>query len=185
MVRRRGAREGDVIMVTGTIGDAAIGLRLQSRGVGNEWKLHTDTAGALVDRFLLPRPRNALASALRRYATAAMDVSDGLVGDLAKLCRTSGVSADIQADRIPLSLAGQEALAADPALRAAMLTGGDDYEIVFTLPRSRLPALRVETATVGVPVMAIGSVTAGAHPPRFLDKSGEPLHFTRGSFSHF
>jgi thiamine-monophosphate kinase len=185
MLRRRGAREGDVVMVTGTIGDAAIGLRLQSRGVGNEWKLHTDMAAALVSRFLLPRPRNPLALALRRYATAAMDVSDGLVGDLAKLCRTSGVSADIEADRIPLSHAAREALAADPALRAAMLTGGDDYEIVFTLPPNRMPALRVEAAAVGVPVMDIGSVTAGAHPPRFLDASGEPLHFARGSFSHF
>jgi thiamine-monophosphate kinase len=115
MVRRRGAREGDVVMVTGTIGDAAIGLHLQSGSVGNEWKLHTDTAKALISRFLLPRPRNPLALALRHHATAAMDVSDGLVGDLAKLCRASGVSADVQADRIPLSPGAREALAADPA----------------------------------------------------------------------
>jgi thiamine-monophosphate kinase len=185
MVRRRGARAGDIVMVTGTIGDAAIGLRLQSGGVGNEWKLHTDTTRHLIGRFLLPQPRNALAPAIRHHASAAMDVSDGLVGDLTKLCRVSGVSATVETPRIPVSPAAREALAADGNLFAAMLTGGDDYELVFTLPPDRVAALQADAQAAGVAVTVIGRIEAGTHAPRFLDTGGKPLYFGRGSFSHF
>ena len=79
------------------------------------WKLNSAMSEHLVARYRLPQPRNALAEAVRAHATAAMDVSDGLAGDLAKLCRASGVSADIEIARVPLSPAATQALAADPA----------------------------------------------------------------------
>ena len=88
----------------------------------------------MLARYLVPQPRNALAEALRRYASAAMDVSDGLAGDLGKLCRASGVGAEIEVARVPLSEAARAALAADPQAIETILTGGDDFEVVATVP---------------------------------------------------
>ena len=88
-------------------------------------------------RYALPQPRSALAAALREHATAAMDVSDGLAGDLAKLCRASGVAATIEAARVPLSGAARQALAVEPSLIETILAGGDDYEIIATMPAAK------------------------------------------------
>ena len=102
------------------------------------WRLAEILSAHLADRYLLPQPRNALAEAVRHHASAAMDVSDGLAGDLAKLCRASGVAAEIDVTRVPLSNAAHAALAADPALVEPILTGGDDYEIVLTIAPGKL-----------------------------------------------
>ena len=115
MVKRSGARVGDHVIVTGTIGDAALGLKLRKeRGATKRWKLDTTMRRHLLARYLVPNPRNALAEALRRNASAAMDVSDGLVGDLGKLCRASGVGADEsqRACRWILARAGQSTVEA-------------------------------------------------------------------------
>jgi thiamine-monophosphate kinase len=183
MVRREGARSGDHIYVSGTIGDAAAGLMLRK----NTWDKPLD-AGArdfLLDRYLRPQPRLALAPVLRAHASAAMDISDGLVGDLTKLLRVSGVSARIELSRIPFSEAARAALAADPNLRERLLTGGDDYEILCALPAHSADSFEGETRAAGVPVTRIGDVTEGSRPPVFHDSERRPVSFARGSFSHF
>ena len=138
MVRRSGAMVGDHVMVTGTIGDAALGLRLRDRKTVQRLRLSVAARRHLEMRYLLPQPRNALAPAVRKYATAAMDVSDGLAGDLAKLCRASGVAAVIDVARVPLSTAARTVLKAKRSLLATALSGGDDYEIVCTVRPARL-----------------------------------------------
>jgi len=186
MVRRNGAKPGDLIVVTGTIGDAALGLKVRHNpDIGAQWKLDDGMRDHLVLRYRLPQPRTAAADAVRRHASGSMDISDGLAGDLAKLCRASGVIADIAVDRLPLSDAARRALAADPALIEAVLTGGDDYEIVATVPPAQLKALKTEAAAAGVAMSEIGAVIAGPAEARFVTTSGERLKFARPSFSHF
>ena len=138
----------------------------------------------LLARYLVPRPRNALAEALRRHATAAMDVSDGLVGDLRKLCRASGIAAAVEAARVPLSKAARAALKAEPRLIDTVLTGGDDFEVVATIPRARLARFRAAARAAGVPVTEIGRITTG-EGVAFFAADGRPMTFARGSFSHF
>ena len=106
--------------------------------LGERWRLSQTQSAALLDRYLLPQPRTALAGAVLHDASAAMDVSDGLAGDLAKLCRASGVAAEVDVARVPLSDAARAAIAAEPALLETVLTGGDDYEILLTLSPDRL-----------------------------------------------
>ena len=137
----------------------------------------------LKQRYLLPEPRNALADAVLQNASAAMDVSDGLAGDLAKLCRASGVAAEIDVARVPLSDAVRAAIAADPAVMETALSGGDDYEIVLTLAPDKLAALRTAAHQAGVAVTEIGRIAAG-EGARFLHE-GKALTFARPSYSHF
>ena len=181
MVRRAGARQGDRVFVSGSIGDAALGLMLRK---GATWNLSGPQRDHLLSRYLLPQPRNALAEAVRTHASAAMDVSDGLVGDFTKLCRASNVATDIVAARVPLSEAAQTAVAAEPALLKTALTGGDDFEIVCTVPPDEAENFRQAAQIAGVAVTEIGEIKTG-DAVRFLDNSGNPLVFERTSFSHF
>jgi thiamine-monophosphate kinase len=185
MVRRKGARPGDLVVATGTIGDAALGLVLRKDvpAVGR-WKLDAAMRDHLLGRYLLPQPRTAVAESLRRRASAAMDVSDGLVGDLAKLCRVSGVAADIAIDNVPLSPAARQAVAAEPALIETVLTGGDDFEVIATVAPDKFEAFQREAAAAGVAVTQIGTIAAG-QGARFRTSDGRMLAFRRPSYSHF
>jgi thiamine-monophosphate kinase len=186
MVRRSTARAGDRVVVTGTIGDAALGLLLRhDPQSADRWRLDPGQRDHLLDRYLLPQPRTALAEAFRQHASAAMDVSDGLAGDLAKLCDASGVGADIEATRVPLSAAARTALASDPALINPALTGGDDYEVVAAVPGNAVAPLMAAAAAAGIALTEIGHIRAGQGTPRFLNGAGQPLLFKRLSFSHF
>ena len=181
---RRSSDLGDCVVVTGTIGDAALGVKLRrDRGLARRWQLTDAMAHHLEQRYLLPQPRNTLAEAVLQHAAAAMDVSDGLAGDLAKLCRASSVSAAIDVSRVPLSDAGRAAIAAAPELLETVLTGGDDYEIVLTLAPEKLGAFRAAAKAVGIAVTEIGSVQAG-EGARFI-QDGKALTFARPSYSHF
>jgi thiamine-monophosphate kinase len=186
MVPRGGAKVGDRVMVSGTIGDAALGLALrQDPAAAERWGLSRREASHLAERYLVPQPRNIIAEALRRHASAAMDVSDGLVGDFSKLCAASGVSAEIGATQVPLSAAARRAVTAEPAMLERALTGGDDYEIVCTIPPRRVESFQAAVAKLEVPLAEIGVIGKGNAPPRFLDGSGKPLTFRQLSFSHF
>ena len=185
MVPRTAAGVGDRICVSGTIGDAALGLALRSGGDA-PWagRLTAGERAHLLDRYLRPRPRVALAAAVREHARAAMDVSDGLAGDLAKMLRASGVSAVVDGSAVPLSNAARSALAGDGGLLECILTGGDDYEILCTVPEERISAFLAAGAAAEVPVAVIGTVMAGDKRPTFHLPIGE-RSFKTGSFQHF
>ena len=181
MVRRAGARPGDRVFVSGTIGDASLGLALRN---GAPWKLSDAQRRHLTSRYLLPQPRNALAEAVRTHASAAMDVSDGLAGDFGKLCRASQVAAEIAVSQVPFSDAAKAVLAAEPAMLETALTGGDDYEIVCTVPAAKAESFRAAAQAAQVAVTAIGEIKAG-EGARFMGADGQALAFKRASFSHF
>jgi thiamine-monophosphate kinase len=184
MVRRATAEPGDIIAVTGTIGDATLGVLLnRDADLARQWRLSSAANEHLRQRYLLPQPRNALAEALRAHASAAMDVSDGLAGDLAKLCRASGLAAEVEVADVPLSDAARAALSADTKLIDRILTGGDDYEIVLTVPVAQFGALLIAAENAGVPLAKIGQVTSG-QGVRFLHE-GKVLSFAQPSYSHF
>lgn len=183
MVLRTTARPGDLICVTGTIGDAALGLRLRS---SPSWAkaLSEPERHFLADRYLNPRPRHRLAHAVRDNARAGMDVSDGLAGDLAKMLRVSGVSGIVETGKVPLSDAARKAVDADPDLLDCVMTGGDDYEILCTVPESNLDRLRKEADRVGIGLSVIGRVIPGFDLPVFRT-GGIERRYDVGSFSHF
>lgn len=187
MARRTGARAGDAIFVTGTIGDAALGLHLL---VGEQpaWAdaLSAEQQAFLVSRYREPQPRNALARFVREHAHGAMDVSDGLAGDLAKMMRVSGVQARVELERVPLSAAGQAAMARDASILDVMITGGDDYEILCTVAPEDAVAFALAAQAAGVAVTQIGQVLAtGDSDAVFVDGQGRPRVYERGSYSHF
>jgi thiamine-monophosphate kinase len=186
MVRRSGARPGQRICVTGTIGDAALGLLLRRHAAGTaKLRLSGAERHHLLDRYLLPRPRTVLANLIREHAAAAMDISDGLVGDLTKLCAASAVSAEIDTAKIPLSDGARRAVTSRQALIETILTGGDDYEVVCTVEPKKVAHFRAAAAELGVPLTDIGVTGKEDAGVRFFDRKGKALLFKRSSFSHF
>jgi thiamine-monophosphate kinase len=182
MAKRPGVRPGDRLYVSGTIGDAALGLRLR---LGQGPELAEAHRRHLLDRYLLPEPRLALAPAMAAHANAGMDVSDGFVGDLTKMLRVSGVSARVELALLPLSPAARAAITADPALLDVAVTGGDDYELLAAVAPGKRAAFEAAAAAAGVAVALVGEAFAGAAPPRFMRTDGREAAFPRGSFSHF
>jgi thiamine-monophosphate kinase len=184
MVRRNGAGAGDTLFVTGTVGDAALGLQLRQDAKAGA-ALTSAQRDHLLMRYLMPEPRNVLAETLRTHASAALDISDGLAGDLAKLCRASGMSTQIDVERVPLSDAARALLNADPSLLEHALTGGDDYEILAAVPVGKVESFRAGARAAGVAVTEIGRLAAGKAAPRFIGPDRRPLAFERPSYSHF
>jgi len=186
MVHRSGARPGDCVMVTGTIGDATLGLDLL-RGGAVAAALADDVTSRehLVGRYRVPQPRNALARGLRDHASAAMDVSDGLAGDLAKLCAASGVSAVIELVRLPTSPVAAALLARGVTGIEALISGGDDYELLCTVADAQCRPLADAARGAGVALTAIGRIVAEPGPPRFRDTEGRAIALSRLSYSHF
>jgi thiamine-monophosphate kinase len=184
MARRTGAQPGDVVFVSGTIGDAALGLALRQRA-GAPWvaALGDEDRTFLADRYVRPRPRLALREAVRQFAHGAMDVSDGLVGDLTKMLAASGVAGRLRLEDVPLSPAARRAVQAEPALALLAATGGDDYEVLCTVPAGDAEAFVADAGQAGVPVTAIGEVLAGQGLTTL--REGSPIAVESASFSHF
>ncbi len=186
VVHRSGAKPGDRVMVTGTIGDAALGLDVLKGGAVAAALAGDATAiEMLISRYRVPQPRNALAAAIREHASAAMDVSDGLAGDLTKLCAASGVSATIDTLLVPLSAAAAGLLGRGVVGIETLIAGGDDYEILCAVPEAKMAALVAEAARAGVPLTGIGTVTVGTGAPKFQDARGREIVLQRLSYSHF
>ena len=183
MVRRSGAKPGDRIAVTGTIGDAALGLRLLKEQAGEG--LDMLSREFLIQRYRVPQPRNALAVVIREHASAAMDVSDGLAGDLAKLCAASGISAAINLADVPLSEQARALVTKGSSSMEAIVSGGDDYEVACAVPENRWDSFLAAARLTNVQVTGIGRVEAGAAAPQFLDAAGKPVALKRLSYSHF
>ena len=173
MPRRAGARPGEGVWVTGTIGDGALGLAVATGRLA-------DPSGHLLRRYRLPEPRLGLA--LAGIVSAAMDVSDGLVQDLGHLCRAGGLAAEIEAVRVPLSDAAR---AAGPSWLATCLTGGDDYELLLAVPTAAEAGWQAAAVRAGIPVTRIGRFLPGQ--PRVLvrDAGGSEMIFPSGGWSHF
>jgi thiamine-monophosphate kinase len=185
MVRRATARPGDAVYVSGTIGDAALGLSLRrDPTLAARWQFAPSQAERLEARQLRPVPSVALATVLLDLASAAMDVSDGLVKDFSRMCNASGVGGTIEAARLPLS-AEAHALAAGGAVTLAdMLTGGEDYVVLITVAPERASHLERSASAVGTPVTRIGTVEVGS-AVRVIDAAGKDLAFTSTGWDHF
>ena len=158
-LRRAGAQPGDCLFVSGTIGDSFLGLNVLQEKITS---LDEDDARYLIDRYRLPRPRLELGQALGQVADAAIDVSDGLVADLGHLAAQSGLHAEIQADRVPLSEPGRRALARLPDAAHLPLVGGDDYELLFAAPPSERDAVAAIAARLELPITEIGALSPGS-----------------------
>jgi thiamine-monophosphate kinase len=186
IIRRGGAQAGDRIFVSGTIGDATLGLRVLRGQMP-----HIDVAAAqfLAGRYRLPLPRATLGPRLVGLATAAIDVSDGLVADLRHICETSHLAAIIEAQRVPLSPAARVALASETDGLAAVLSGGDDYEILFTAPPSAADGLAEVSRLAGIPITAIGHMTTPSPgmpaDVQVRDASGNLFALGREGWTHF
>jgi thiamine-monophosphate kinase len=181
-VVRGGAQPGDRIVVSGTIGDAALGLAIITDMVTVGDAVVRET---LLGRYRIPQPRVGLAKAVLTCAHAAMDVSDGLAGDLAKLCAASGVSAVIDAASVPLSEAARGLMSEGKTNIETMLSGGDDYEILCAIADDRLEAFVQAASGAGIAVTPIGTVVAGRTAPKWLDANGQEIALRRLSYSHF
>lgn len=175
---RSGARAGDALYVSGEVGDARLALEAFRGRVA----LAADAFEAARRAMELPQPRVALGVALRGVATSAIDISDGLLGDLGHVLARSGVGAQVEADALPRS----RWLAAQPLAvqRECALAGGDDYELLFTAPASRADAVAAAARQAGVPVTRIGRIDAEPGL-RLVDARGAPLENGFPSFDHF
>jgi thiamine-monophosphate kinase len=178
---RRGARPGDTVWVSGTIGDGALGLAVAQGGL---IALEPAHRAHLLDRYQVPRARVTVGRALRGVAHASMDISDGLVQDLGHLCSASGVAARISVADIPLSAAAQTALAADKDILASILAGGDDYELLFSAPPEARPAMEQLSIDLDVPLTAIGRIVEG-RGVTVTDGAGQPLALGQAGWRHF
>jgi thiamine-monophosphate kinase len=179
---RSGAQVGDDLWASGTLGDARLALEV-FRGTR---QLPAPVFEAARARMEQPTPRVALGLALRGIATAAIDVSDGFLGDVAHLLRRSGVGAEVDAGlavgllvaRAPAGLTDDEAL-------EFVLAGGDDYELAFTAPAGARAAVEAAGRSAGTPVTRVGRIVPGSGPVRVLDASGQPLARLFAGFDHF
>ncbi len=182
MVRRAGAKAGDSVYVTGTIGDAALGLAVaQGRLEASE-----DDRALLLGRYRVPQPRSAFAATVGAFAHAAIDVSDGMAADFAHLCRASRVSGQIEVGKVPLSQAVRRAVDAEPERLQEVLSGGDDYVILLAAAPETASRLHSAAGAAGILLTEIGSIggTSQNGESVLRDSGGLPLALTRAGWTH-
>lgn len=181
MISRRGAKMGDWVFVTGTIGDAALGLDVLQGKVTPELAQDRD---ALIERFRRPVPRLEIGVGIRDLASAALDISDGLMGDAGHLAELAGCCLRFQADEIPLSDPARRCLSQGQVKLERLLTGGDDYELVFTAAPQVIAGITEIGAAAGVEITRIGEVVAGSGV-ELLDCDQKIISIKSKSYQHF
>jgi thiamine-monophosphate kinase len=186
MVRRSTAAVGDAVYVSGTIGDATLGLALvRNPALAHRCGLDAAAQAYLDARFRLPQPPVGLRSALLGHARAAMDISDGLVKDFGRLCRASNVGGEIDATAVPLAAAARAVVAAGGATLADLITGGEDYEVLAAIAPHEVEKFEAAATAAGTPVTRIGSIVDGRQGLIVHDGSAHAMAFTRTGWDHF
>jgi thiamine-monophosphate kinase len=181
-VRRSTANTGDTVYVSGTLGDAALGLRYLAGKIDG---LDAESGTVLASRYLRPIPRLDLGIKAAAIVTAAIDISDGLIADLGHVCKASAVDATVEIEAVPLSPAALTALDLDPDIATIPLTGGDDYELLLCAEPGAAAAIAGLAEETGVPLTAIGTLRAGSGRVDAIDRAGKLLSFEKGGFRHF
>lgn len=185
MLRRNSARAGDLLYVSGSIGDAVLGLKLRADEADTRnWPLGEADRQFLIKRYLRPEPRIALHDILIAHASAAMDISDGLAIDASRMCAASSVRAQIDAQAVPLSPSALLLRNAETISVATILSGGDDYEILIAIPSTSEQAFLTGVVSCNVPVTRIGSFLQGTGL-EILGENGKPLILDRLGYDHF
>jgi thiamine-monophosphate kinase len=181
-IRRSGAQPGDTVWVSGTIGDAYLGLKVLRTddfvGLGPSY------AEALIARYRVPEPRTELGPPLAGIAHAMIDVSDGLVADLGHICEASGCAATVALPKLPFSLPALTILAEEWEHPVALATAGDDYELLFAAPAGATEAIVALSSLLQIPVTQIGRIEAGAGV-RLIDADGHPIPVEATGYRHF
>jgi thiamine-monophosphate kinase len=185
MVRRATARPDHGLFVSGSLGDAALGLQLAKDATrAAAWDLSANMLRHLSERYRRPQPRLALTGALRAHASAAMDLSDGLAKDLGRMCQASGCGALVDLADLPLSPAARKVVATEARQYHQILAAGDDYEILASIPPANEAAFRQAAAAAGVAVARIGRMTGGSGVA-ITGLDGEGIDLTRMGWDHF
>ena len=186
MVRRATARPGDLVYVSGAIGDSVLGLALRrDPALAARWQLATAARERLEARHLKPTPPARLTPTLIDSASAAMDVSDGLVKDFGRMCRASGVGGRIEAARVPLSAEARALVAGGVVKLADLLTGGEDYEVLAAVAPERAGDFERSAGAAGASVTPIGAFAEAGSGVRVIDAAGVDLAFTTTGWDHF
>jgi thiamine-monophosphate kinase len=180
-IRRSGALVDDLVWVSGTIGDAYLGLAVL-RGAYSH--LAPEHRAGFIGRFRIPEPRVELGPRLAGLAHAMIDVSDGLLADLGHICDTSNVAARVEVETLPLSRAAQEIVDRRMDLRVSLAAGGDDYELLFTAPASATKAIEELSSVLGLPITMIGLIERGKGV-RLVDLEGRAIPVDHAGYRHF
>ncbi|MBL4666646.1 MAG: thiamine-phosphate kinase [Sneathiella sp.] len=180
-LRRNGAKAGDLVCVSGTIGDAALGLlvALQKLAISDD-----SEKKFLLGRYFVPDPRVLLGSALTGIASSCIDISDGLLADIGHICRQSNLGAVIERSKIPLSPATQNVILKDPALGERILSGGDDYELAFTVSKERYSEIVRKAKILNINISVIGEMVCETGVS-VLDEAGLKISTTSNGWAHF
>ena len=180
-MRRNGAKVGDIICVSGTIGDGAFGLKSV---LGKLDELSLASRQFLENRYRLPMPRLRLGEILTDFASSCLDISDGLVADIGHICEQSDVGALLYKERLPISKAGREVLDQNPDYWGLVFGGGDDYELAFSVPPDRQKEAFDRAEEAGIAVTAIGTIVAG-DSPQILDSNDQIVSIDQAGYKHF
>lgn len=184
MVQRTTAKAGDHIFVTGTLGDAALGIALHRDPAFLNRELTSGDRAFLTGRYLRPSPRVALAPLLFSCASASLDISDGLIKDLGRMAAAARAGVTIRFAALPLSPSARHMIEAEPSFAEQIVAGGGDYEILFAVPRDRLELMRSIAPAIPVQITEIGRLEAGGGIT-LLDASGQAMHFGSSGYDHF